>query len=153
MKRLALIAALALAFPAGASAEPSIGLGGEVEPPCSYCQPLSGTISGGADAVAFRAASSPYSLSYSWALQEPCPWRFTPEAASCPRRITSGPFEMGWAPGWSEPETLTLYVWAERNGERCSRSQLVTLPATVAVACRGLATTAKHHHHRILPFI
>jgi hypothetical protein len=35
---------------------------------------------------------------------------------------------------------------------RCSRSQLVTLPATVVVGCGGLATTANHHRkHRKQP--
>jgi hypothetical protein len=154
-----LVAVAALAFPAGASAEPSINLDSEVQEPCGYCSSLSGTINGGADAVAWRAASSPYSLAYDWTLQQPCQWPHT--ATPCPAVVHTGPFQTGWAPWWSEPETLTLLVWAERpvssctysepqdcKQERCSGAQTVTLPASVTIACSITNATIRPRHQR-----
>ena len=166
MIRVALIATIAaLALAGAAKAEPTIGpLGYGVEPVCEYCVSFSGTITTPADAVAIRRADWPYeSLTYSFGLQQPCPWRISEpsKAKECPPVKQSGPFQTGWGPEWSGG-VLTFKVWAERPArgctqsepaecgvnERCSPSQTVTLPASVNVACSSARATVARHRHR-----
>jgi hypothetical protein len=84
--------------------------------------------------VGFEAASSPYSLSDDYLLNDPCQrnsqtWDFhEPETepkgkivarVPCPRPVYSGPFSLPPAPQWFTPETATFYVWAERPVGSC----------------------------------
>jgi hypothetical protein len=170
-----LVTILALAFPAGANAypwengEPPILLGSGVEQPCEYCLPVQGTVTGPADALAFQAANTPLAKAYGWWLNSPCTYAPQVEQKdNCAKPTYSGSFGFGIAPSWFWQEPHTFRVWALRESETCvvhysapyqtagpgcterqevcSPPQLVTIPATVQIACRANATVAKRHH-------
>jgi hypothetical protein len=174
MRLAVLIATLALALPASASAypwengEPPIIIGAEVEEPCSYCTTRDAQVTGPADGLAFQAASSPEAKGYAHLLNAPCFFDRKEGPDRCPRPLYSGPTRQSLAASWFIPETLTFHVWPLREAGSCSPhfsepfstetpgchfqqavcgpSVTVTLPATITVACSATATVAKRHH-------